>query len=250
MRRGLLLVGLLQLIGLLGSRNADAACTVEFGAQGKSYSQAELAKFVNEQIRPNLTKNPGSFKVTVKSDCGQGNAHSISLTFDATDYYIIEVQNHKLTKEESTYTNADVTLSNGNFNNEIERVLNFDQLQLAQKQDAVKTLAFFLAESARFSEIETIATSIVNNGCSAQWLDYATLLRRWSYISRLAIHQGHTQGTVRGGTSDQLLAPISSQDVSAYNTAIQQGESGPDASYVDKSDWGKKISVPAPSCGK
>ena len=240
----------LLLIGAVESSSAYATCSVEFAAQGESYSQSELAKFVGEQIRPKLNKDPDTFNVTVKSDCGQGNTHSIALTFDASDYYIIEVQGHKLTKEESTYTNAAITLSGANLQTEIDRAESFDKLQLSEKQDAVKTLAFFLAETARFSEIESIATTILDHSCSAEWLDYAMLLRRWAYISRLAIHQGNTDGTVRGGKNDNLIAPVSDQAVAAYNTAIRAGESGPDESYVDKRDWGKQISVPDASCSR
>jgi hypothetical protein len=65
----------------------------------------------------------------------------------------------------------------------------------------MKTLAFFFAESAR-SSAASAGNRIINQTCQAQWLDYATLLRRWSYLSHMAIHAGLNDWTARGGSKE------------------------------------------------
>jgi len=229
--------------------SANAACVLQYaGPDGKSYSQSELPKFVAQEVRPKLSKVSGSFKITVEENCN--SPISISVTFDATDYYIIDIGNHHLTKEESTYKTSALTLSRETLENEIAQAHKIDTLSLPQIQNLVKTLAFFFAETARFSDIDTIATSLLNNDCSAEWLDYATLLRRWSRISRLAIHEHTDDWTARGGSSDQLIAPVTRKAITGYNAAISAGKDGPNASYVDPSDWDKHISAPTASCKK
>lgn len=240
---------MLLLAGLCWSGSTWAACDLKFtGTDSKSYPQAELAKFVDEQIRPKLTKTQGSFKITIDAQCNPGGSQSIVLTFDDTDYYITYIQDHHLSQEEATYKTSPLNLSLANLGNEILKAKDVDNLPLADVQNLVKTLAFFFAETARFSEVENIATSIVTKGCTAEWLDYATLLRRWSKISRLALHENNKDWTARGGANDNLIAPVSGNAVSDYNAAIDAGQSGPNASFVDDRDWGKPISVPAAAC--
>lgn len=148
---------------------------------------------------------------------------------------------------EISYQSTPLTLSAASLQAEILLAPNINGLTLQQVQDLVKTFAFFFAETARFTDIEGIARNLVKN-CTAKWLDYELLLRRWSRISKLALHENYKQWTARGGTNDDLIAPITSEAIDDYNSAIRARKNGPDTSYVDSRDWGTSISVPAPAC--
>jgi hypothetical protein len=239
---------LLPLLVLFSAFPAKAKCNIQFsGANDTVYNEVDLGKFVEEQIRPRLSTVSGSFQITINAQCAQDPPRKVVVTVDDTDFYVTAIQTHHLSQAEITYQSSPLTLSATNFETEIINAYNVDHLTLPQIQDMVKTLAFFFAETARFSDIENIADALMK-GCTAEWLDYEKLLRRWSRISKLALHEHNDQWTVRGGKTDELIAPITSQAIQGYNAAILAGDNGPDASYVDPRDWNTSISVPGPSC--
>lgn len=240
---------LVLLATLLAPTAAHAACDIQFvGQGGNRYGASDLPKFVEAEVRPRLSSSAGAFKIAIQMQCAANDTTSVTLTFDDTDYYITYVQDHRLTPEESQYRTSSLTLSRSALEAEIRKANGIGALPTSEVQNVVKTLAFFVAESARFSEVEAAAASLTRQGCSAEWLDYSTLLRRWSKISRLALHQGNNQWTARGGSGGNLVAPITDGAVNAYNSAISAGQDGPDAGYVDPRDWGKPIAVPSASC--
>jgi hypothetical protein len=246
--RGTRVIVLSPLLVLFSVFPAKAQCNIQFsGANGTMYNEVDLGKFVEEQIRPRLSTVSDSFKITVNAQCAQAPLRKVVVTIDDTDFYVTDIQTHHLSQTEITYQSSPLTLSATNFETEIINAYNIDNLTLPQIHDLVKTLAFFFAETARFSDIENIADTLVK-GCTAEWLDYEKLLRRWSRISKLALHENNDQWTVRGGKTDELIAPITNQAIQGYNAAILAGQNGPDASYVDPQDWNTSISVPGPSC--
>ena len=89
----------------------------------------------------------------------------------ATSYYITDTGGHHLTSAESTYRTSPLKLAVATLENEITRASDIDTLTTAEIQDIVKTLAFFLAETARFYEIEIISNFLIGGDCSAEWLD-------------------------------------------------------------------------------
>jgi hypothetical protein len=227
---------------------AKSQCNIQFsGADGTVYNKIDLGKFVEEQVRPRLSTVSRSFQITINAQCAQDPLRKVVVTIDDIDFYVTDIQTHHLSQAEITYQSSPLTLSATNFDTEIINAYNIDNLRLPQIQTVVKTLAFFFAETARFSDIENIADTLVK-GCTAEWLDYEKVLRRWSRISKLALHENNDQWTVRGGKTDELIAPITSQAIQGYNAAILAGDNGPDASYVDPRDWNTSISVPGPSC--
>lgn len=235
------------LAATLAVTSADAACSFQFqGPDSKTYTDKQISSFVDEQIRPKLSKNAGSFEIRVTADCQRNEAtKTISITIDDTDYYITDIEGHHLNKEEATYQTSALTLSVTSLDSAVTNAKNINGLSLKEIQDVVKTLAFFFAETARFTDIETVAGSILAGDCAGQWLDFSTLLRRWGRISRLAIHEHNTQWTARGGSGENLIAPITADAVAAYNDAINAGPNGPNAPFVDPRDWNKMISVGA-----
>ena len=242
---------LVVLAALFAPAAADASCDLSFvGPDAQSYAAMDFSQFVEKEIRPRLSTTPGSFSITVNMQCAQSAPVSVAITFDDTDYYITDIDAHHLTDQESTYRTSALALGRPQLEQELVEAGNLDSAQLADVQNAAKTLAFFFAESARFSDVEGISGSLMNQGCASQWLDYATLLRRWGRISRLALHEHNTQWTAKGGSSGTLIAPISADAIAGYNAAISAGHDGPDASYVDSRDWGTSITAPPASCGR
>jgi hypothetical protein len=249
--RKVLASAIILTVALFVTISAHAACDLRFaGPNAKSYAKTQLRKFIDEQVRPRLGMDAGSFNITVSLKCQQGAAaQTVTITIDETDYYLTDIQKHKLSKAESTYRSTPLTMSATNLERQLQRAESINDLALNEIQDLTKMLAFFFAETARFSDVEDRAEQLLAGDCTAQWMDYATLLRRWSRMSRLAIHLKTNEWTARGGSSDQLVAPINHSAIENYNTAIRAGKNGPDEHYVDPRDWGTSISVPPLSCG-
>lgn len=238
----------LVVVSLCAAQSAGAQCVIRFsGPDAKIYDEIDLAKFVDNEIRPKLSTTAGSFNISISAQCGGSASQIVTFTIDDVDYYVTDIQGHHLMPSEISYQSSPLSLGAGNLQAEILLAPDINSLTLQQVQDLVKTFAFFFAETARFTDIEGIAGNLVKN-CTAQWLDYELLLRRWSRISKLALHENYNQWTARGGTNDDLIAPITSEAISDYNSAIRAGKNGPDAGYVDSRDWSTSISVPQPAC--
>jgi len=226
-----------------------AACDLQFvGPDASAYGKAELRKFVDEQVRPKLSMAPSAFDITINVRCAAQPVKAVVLKFDATDYYITHIMGRLLSKEEATYQTTPLTISATMLETELLRAYDINNLSVSDIQDVVKMLAFFFAETARFTDVETITTAILSGNCRAHWLDYATLVRRWGRMSRLALHENNTQGAVRGGAQNNLIAPITKERIDAYNAAIAEGKNGPDSHYVDPRDWDKSVVVPPALC--
>jgi hypothetical protein len=212
------IVSLLAIAFLLVPVGAHAACSLQFSvAGGPAYANNQLAAFIEQQVRPRLTSTPGSFEIDVLKACQGAASGRLALQMDQTDYYITAVQGHPLAPAESTYNNDNVALTEANLESAIDAAISFDQLPSppsTQRPDVVKVLAYFLAESARFTSIEQIDTALMNGNCAAQWLNYAQLVRRWGVLSRFAIHLGRNDWSARGGTGGRLIAPISDAVIS------------------------------------
>jgi hypothetical protein len=214
----------MKLIGLvfaLIATTAKADCVFGIsGPAGHIYAEQDIANFVVSEIRPALSTTSMLVPVRIIKVCNGSTAASLEVLIDSVDYYIVNIQRHSLTEQESKYTDSDLALSRSNLDSEFDKAMDFEALPLAERQDVVKTLAFYFAETARFSDVEQIANALLAGGCTQDWSRYAHLLRRWGRISWNAIQEGlGGDGIIRGGVNDNLIAPISRQMIDSYNTA-------------------------------
>ncbi|OLL28604.1 hypothetical protein BTH42_26780 [Burkholderia sp. SRS-W-2-2016] len=224
------LIGLL--FAVLGG-GAYADCTFQVsGPSNHTYSEQDIITFVTSEIRPVLAKTSTLIPIRIAKVCDGSVVGTLQLTMDSEDYYIVQVQQHHLSEEESKYTDSNLTLSRAGLDEALDKSISFDGLSLQDRQDAVKTFAFYFAESARFTDIENIANALLAGNCTQDWTKYAHLLRRWARISKNALQHGDVSDLFHGGVNDNLLAPISQTMIVNYNAANPADQ----------------VSVPAPSC--
>ncbi len=242
-----ILMGLL-LAGLASTCHAD--CHLQFNTANQSvYQENQIAQFVVDKIRPALQQQPRTLEIDVKQFCDDGSTATVVIQMDTQRYYLVQIQGHTLTEVESTYVTSDFPLSLAELNRQVAQAANFNGLpQPVDRQNVVKELAFFLAESARFTDVEQVVTSLTNSTCQQSWLPYAHLVRRWSVLSVFSTADQLAGGTVRGGAKNTLIAPISNAAIDQYNATITKGKGAPLAKYVDPRDWQDPIEVPAQSC--
>ncbi|RZF23608.1 hypothetical protein EVC45_43445 [Paraburkholderia sp. UYCP14C] len=225
-----LLIGLL--LAVIASV-AQAECAYQItGPSGKAYAEDSIPDFVASEIRPVLNTIAHSIGIDITKVCDQSVSGALHLTMDTQNYYIVNIQQHVLSDVESKYTDSDVLLSRSNLEAYFDTAMSFDTLEMKDRQDVVKTLAFYFAESARFSDVERITIALLAGGCSQDWTQYAHLVRRCGRISGNAIEQGLANSVFRGGSNDNLIAPISADMIARFNTA-------------NPNDY---VNVPAPNC--
>lgn len=244
------IVSLIALFVALAASKAGAVCNLQFSAGGSPpYAPAQFSMFIEQQIRPPLSSGAGTFEIDVMKTCPGVATTRLQILMDQTDYYLVNIQGHLLAPQESIYQTSPLTLSEPNLEAAIDAAASFAALPLPQKQNTVKILAYFLAESARFAAIERIDMALLNGQCAAEWLNYATLVRRWSVLSQFALHVGPHDWSAQGGSGGHLVAPVSDMVVGEYEAAIAAGPAGPNARYVDRRDQGgAQIQVPGPTC--
>jgi tRNA(adenine34) deaminase len=111
-----------------------------------------------------------------------------------------------------------------------------------------KILAYVLAESAKFSAIEERLDDLFKNGCRVNWSESKRLFRRWKVLSAFSLTKRINDHAVAGGKSGDLLAPISTKVIDAYNAEAQDGKLSPYDDFIDKRDFAKPLEWDSPSC--
>jgi hypothetical protein len=238
----------LFLLALLASSTSFAAttgCSLQFAGPDKIvYTQANLAPFVENEVRTKLSNSSKTFNIVVSEVCGTTTQSSLTLGIDPENFYVVTVNGKTLTDEQSTYTTANVPLSEPALLAAYTAALNFSSLSLTNQQNAVKTLAYFFAEAARFGDISTEEASLIaNTGCVVNWSNYSHLIHRWSVLSKYAIGLNLVTNGFYGGGENQLTAPITDAVVQAYNADAALGKDGPHAKYIDSADFDDPITV-------
>jgi hypothetical protein len=229
---------------------AEASCSFQFAsAGGKPYGQDRFDVFIAQEIRPKLSGNTDSFTISITKLCEGHAPVNLSVEMDR-EYYITDIQDHHISPAETLSEPSSLTLSEANLESEFDHAVNISTQSTEQIRHIVKTFAFFLTESARFSDIEAAAKTLLAGGCTAQWLDYQRLISRWRVLSHFALHAGKKDWTVSGGSSGHLIAPVTSAEIARYNAAIAAGPSGPDHAEIVRQDWNTPLDVPPPFCAK
>jgi len=167
---------------------------------------------------------------------------------DRQNYYLVQIQGHQLADNESKYQTSSLALSLAELNNQVAQAANFETLPLGAKQNVVKELAFFLAESARFADVERVVTALSTTSCQQDWLQYAHLVRRWSVLSQFATADHLVSNVAIGGSSNKLIAPVPHAAIDQYNIVVAKGKNSPLAKYVNSQDWQNPIELPSQSC--
>lgn len=86
-------------------------------------------------------------------------------------------------------------------------------------------LAFVFAEAPRFESAEVALKKAIGGNCSIHWHEFDFALHNWSNMSRFVIDtQAMGKSQYRGGGADQLLAPVTLKQESAFLKAIKAGK--------------------------
>jgi hypothetical protein len=225
------------------SPQGTTTCALQYvGPDKVVYTQGQLQSFVDTEVRPKLSTSSTLFDITVSNICNGTQASYLTIGIDPSDFYIVRVDGVTLSDTQSTYTTANVELSLDDLQAAYTTSLTFKKQSLTNQQDAVKTLAFFFAEAARFSQIETQDANLTaNTSCIMQWTNYSHLIHRWSVLSKYASHVGLVpSGAYKAG---DLIAPITANIVTAYNADAAKGKNGPNEKYIDSADFDDPITV-------
>lgn len=228
---------------------AQAECHLKFSLPNDvAYSEEKVVNFVVEKIRPKLQENSSLVGIDILQQCDDSPPEAVHLKMDMSNYYILSIQGYDLSKNEYTYQTSHLPLSLKDLNTKVSAAVHFESLGLTDKQNTVKELAFFLAESARFSDVENVVAQLAGGQCNQDWLQYAHLVRRWSKLSDFSSAMQLDNGAAHGGSKGHLIAPVSTEAVATYNEIIKHGADDPKASLIDKRDWNNPVVVPAPAC--
>lgn len=204
---------------------------------GHLYYESELENFIQLEIRGRLSRTSNS-RFQVKLHCLVDNAsiETLVIEMEPRALYLENIDGVELSEKVSRYTNDNIVLSRKNFEKQFFNALNFHELSIKEKQDSLKMLAFIIAESARFRDIEKAVTKIYKENCKFDWKDYMLLVRRWKTMSIFANSRG-IQGVEPdiGGWKAFLLAPISEEVVMKYDKAARDGW------YFIRYDYDKQV---------
>lgn len=203
---------------------ASAECQFSFQVdKGRIYSEQDYADFVEIEIRGRLSRTQEKFDVTLLGNC-DGSSRSVVINMETVALYIESINGVPLAEDVARYTDDNVVLDIENLSQAFESALKFGKLTKTEQQNVVKYFAFVVAESARFEDVENAVTTLLSKSCSYQWQDYKDMLRRWKTMSIFVNSQGLARGVQYfGGYRAFLIAPITSKDVTTYNTATQNG---------------------------
>lgn len=217
---------LLGMILFSGVATAAEKCSYQFQADhGATYGLANYSSFIEKEIRGRLSRQDQGFTVTVKRSCSNGKKDAVAFNMTTLSLYIVGINGRTLKPDEVKYTNDDLSISYPQFEKEYADALRFDRLSKREKQHVTKMFAFMIAESARFTDVESVAnTAFSSQQCFAKWSDFSNLLRHWKTMSIFANTRGIARGVQHvGGQRAFLIAPITSDMVDAYNKAVKSG---------------------------
>lgn len=209
---------------MFAAPQAWASCQFSFQVDdGKVYAESEYGEFIEHEMRKRLSRTKSMFNVHLTQTC-DAKKSAVELNMESVALYIHSINGLDLADDVERYTNDDVTLDRKSLAQVFNNAVDFKSLSKKQMQDVVKYLAFVIAESARFEDVEEAVEKILTTSCSYQWEDYKNLVRRWKTMSVFMNSQGLNRGEQYiGGYRAFLIAPITSEAVNTYNDATMNG---------------------------
>ena len=114
-------------------RPRPARCSTS-GPDKVVYAQGALQSFVDQEVRPKLSSSASTFSITVSNICGGTQASYLTIGIDPSDFYIVRVDGVTLSNTQSTYTTANVELSEDDLLSAYNSALTFKKLTLTEQQ--------------------------------------------------------------------------------------------------------------------
>lgn len=232
---------------------AQTSCDVTLQVDaGYVYGIDRIRDLVVKDVRPELSRVDKPFAVRVKKSCAGAQVGSFEIGMRTGNLYIVKWNSTDLEQDIVKYTDDELDISSDSFLKAVDDGIIFDQLDKSAKQRTLKMFAFVLAEAARFGQVESTVDKVLNSKYSVKWTTYSRLLRSWKLISILANDKAIISGTPYiGGSRAFLIAPITEEMVTKYNSAIANGWTIEDGEYAAAAKFDPTkftAHTPTPSC--
>jgi hypothetical protein len=147
---------------------------------GKAFSIPQYSDFLQNEFRPQLSKNEGSFNVVILQSCTGLKDKNIIIGFDRQTYIMKIVNDRAIHSKLKRYEQSDLLLGKDKLDSSFETFLNEDVSntdQLIQKQNALKFFTFIFSDAARYEDIFNVSDHLLNTGCTYQRDVYKGLIR-------------------------------------------------------------------------